>query len=55
MSWDGGAAVRVPVSGAGRGSIAVPDAPGAGRHRLRIVLATPPGGDAVLDRVVVSR
>jgi hypothetical protein len=55
VSWDGGAAVRVPVSGGGRGSIAVPDVPGAGRHRLRIVLATPPGGDAVLDRVVVSR
>lgn len=55
FAWDGGAATAVKVSGEGKGSIAVPGAPGAGRHRLRIVLDAPPGGEAVLGRIVVER
>ena len=55
LSWDGGASERVRVSGAEPGSIAIPGSQTAGRHRLRIVLETPPGGEAVLDRLVVRR
>ncbi len=55
VAWDGGPSTAVEVRGEGRGSIAVPGVPGAGRHRLRLVLETPPGGEAILDRVVVER
>jgi hypothetical protein len=55
LSWDGGVTHRLLVSSPEPGSIAVPDVPGAGRHRLRITLEAPHGGDAVLDRLVVQR
>jgi hypothetical protein len=52
-AWDGAAPERVEVSGDGPGSVAIPPAPGAGRHRLRLILEAPAGGEAVLDRIVV--
>jgi hypothetical protein len=55
VSWDGGAATHLKVSGPTPGSVSLPPAPGAGRHRVRIVLEAPPGGEAVLDRLVVER
>ena len=55
MSWDGGTPKRLLVSSPVPGSVTLPDAPGAGRHTLRIELAAPPGGEAVLDRLVVER
>jgi hypothetical protein len=55
MSWDGGAPTSLKVSGPTPGSVSLPPAPGAGRHRVRIVLEAPPGGEAVLDRLVVER
>jgi hypothetical protein len=55
VSWDSGPSERVHVSGAGERSVAIPDPAGGGRHRLRIVLEAPPGGEAVLDRLVVGR
>ena len=55
VSWDGTVPNRIPVSGQGTGSVALPDAPGAGRHTLRITLKAPPGGEAVFDRLVVER
>jgi hypothetical protein len=55
VSWDGGTPKRLLVSSPVPGSVTLPDAPGAGRHTLRIELAAPPGGEAVLDRLVVER
>ena len=55
VSWDGTTPTRVPVSGRGTGSVALPGVPGAGRHRLRITLEARPGGEAVLDRLMVER
>ncbi|OFV80075.1 MAG: hypothetical protein A2Y78_14850 [Acidobacteria bacterium RBG_13_68_16] len=55
VSWDGAAPTRVPVSGQGTGSVPLPGVPGAGRHALRITLQAPPGGEAVLDRLMVER
>jgi hypothetical protein len=53
-SWDGAPAGRIPVAGAARdGSLPLPISPGAGRHRLRLVLEAPAGGTAVLDRLVL--
>ncbi|MDD5564681.1 MAG: hypothetical protein PHQ91_13290, partial [Thermoanaerobaculaceae bacterium] len=54
VSWDGGAPVRMHVAAAAPGSVSLPGVPGAGRHRLRIALAATAGGDAVLDRLVVT-
>jgi hypothetical protein len=54
MSWDGGPTQRIPVSG-GKGAVTVPGSPAEGWHRLRILLAAPPGGEAVFDRVVVEK
>ena len=53
-SWDGAAPVAVAVAGSARGSVPLPAPPGAGRHRLRLVLRAT-GGEAVLDRLVVER
>jgi hypothetical protein len=55
VSWDGGTPKRLLVSSPVPGSVTLPGAPGAGRHTLRITLAAPPGGEAVLDRLVVER
>jgi hypothetical protein len=55
VSWDGGTPKRLLVGGAVPGSVTLPDIPGAGRHALCIKLAAPPGGEAVLDRLVVER
>ncbi|MEW6337117.1 MAG: hypothetical protein AB1625_06910, partial [Acidobacteriota bacterium] len=52
-SWDGAPPERVEASGDQPGSVAIPPGPGPGRHRLRVVLAAPAGGEAVLDRIVV--
>ncbi len=54
VSWDGGAPVHMHVAAATPGSVPLPEVPGAGRHRLRILLAAPDGGEAVLDRLVVT-
>ena len=53
-SWDGGSAQRIAVSGS-RGGVTVPGPPTDGWHHLRILLAAPPGGGAVFDRLVVER
>jgi hypothetical protein len=55
VSWDGGTPKRLLVSSPVPGSVTLPDVPGSGRHTLRITLAAPPGGEAVLDRLVVER
>jgi hypothetical protein len=55
VAWDGGTPKRVLVSSQVPGSLTVPDVPGAGRHTLCIRLEAPPGGEAVLDRLVVER
>jgi hypothetical protein len=54
LSWDGGAAVAVPVAGHGAGRVLLPAAPRVGRQQLGVVLASPDGGTVVLDRVVVE-
>ena len=41
--------------GATEGRLRLPDPPGPGRHRLRVILRAPPGGTAVFDRVIVDR
>jgi len=56
VRWDDGAPVTIAVSGASaNGRVRLPDPPAPGRRRLRVVLRAPPGGGAVLDRVVVER
>jgi hypothetical protein len=55
VSWDGGARDRLLVSSPVPGSVTLPHPPGPGRHALRITLEAPPGGEAVLDRLVVER
>ncbi len=52
-AWNGADPERIEASGDQPGSVAIPPAPGAGRHRLRLVLNAPAGGEAVLDRIVV--
>jgi len=53
-SWDGAAPAVLAVAGSTRGSVPLLAPPGAGRHRLRLVLRAN-GGEAVLDRLVVER
>jgi hypothetical protein len=56
VRWDYNAPVTSPVSGAAPdGRVRLPDPPAPGRRQLRVVLRAPPGGGAVLDRVVVER
>ena len=55
LSWDGGATDRLLVSSPVPGSVTLSHPPGPGRHTLRIMLEAPPGGEAVLDRLVVER
>ncbi|HVN75816.1 MAG TPA: hypothetical protein VMT19_05820 [Thermoanaerobaculaceae bacterium] len=54
VRWDGSPAVPVAVAGAVPTSLALPPPPSGGRHRLGLVLAAPAGGEAVLDRIVVT-
>jgi len=54
LRWDHDEPQRVPVRGVAHGSVALPSPPSPGRHRLAVVLAAPSGGEAVLDRVVVT-
>ncbi len=54
VSWDGAAPAPVRVAAVGPGSVPLPGVPTTGRHRLRIVLEAPAGGEAVLDRLVVT-
>jgi hypothetical protein len=54
VAWDDRPAVAVPVGGSGRAGLTLPAPPGDGRHRLRLRLAAPAGGTAVLDRLVVA-
>jgi hypothetical protein len=54
VSWDGGLAQRIAAVGKA-GSLEFTAPPEGGRHRLRIALAAPPLGEAVLDRLVVER
>lgn len=54
--WNDGDGLVLPVSGTARdGRLQIPGAPPGGRHRLRLQVAAPPGGAAVLDRVIVER
>ncbi len=53
VSWDDLAPIEVAWSGRGSSPVALPPPPGSGRHRLRLVLQAPSGGEAVLDRVLV--
>jgi hypothetical protein len=53
VSWDDRATVQVPWTGRGPGRVDLPAPPGPGRHRLRVILQAPTGGEAVLDRVLV--
>jgi hypothetical protein len=53
VSWNGGAAVAVPVSGSGRGRLSLPVAPVGRRVRLAVSFIAPAGGSVVLDRIVV--
>ncbi len=55
VSWDGGPPRRVAVAGDAAGSVEIPGVPAGGRHRLRLTLEAPAGGEAVLDRLVVRR
>jgi len=56
IRWDGGDRMAVEVAGAAtQGRVRLPDPPGPGRHRVEIVLRSPPRGAAVFDRVVVER
>jgi len=54
VRWDGAATRRVPVRGIAHGSVELPPPGSGGRHELSIVLASPTGGEAVLDRLVVT-
>jgi hypothetical protein len=54
VRWDDGEPVTVNVSGAADGRVRLPDPPAPGRRQLRVVLRAPPGGGAVLDRLVVE-
>jgi hypothetical protein len=54
VRWDGVTSPSVPVRGVAHGSVALPAPPTGGHHRLAIVLASPAGGEAVLDRLVVT-
>lgn len=54
VRWDGAATRSVPVRGIAHGSVELPPPGSGGRHELTIVLASPPGGEAVLDRLVVT-
>jgi len=54
VRWNHLDPVAIGVSGAAdEGRVRLPDPPGPGRHSLRVTVAAPPGGGAVLDRVVV--
>jgi hypothetical protein len=54
--WDDGPAVNLSIKGRARNArIRLPDPPGAGRHRLWILMRSPEHGAAVLDRVIVER
>jgi len=54
VRWDAAEPLRVPVRGVAHGSVELPPPASAGRHELTVVLASPPGGEAVLDRLVVT-
>jgi len=53
VRWRDGATVPVPVAGATPGSIALPLGDAHGKGEVEITLVAPPGGSAVLDRLVV--
>jgi len=55
VRWDDAPARAVAVAGTGSATVALPAPPAGGRHRLGIVLRAPAGGEAVFDRVVVTR
>jgi len=55
MQWDELEPVERVVRGSGRATVPLAPPPGAGRHRLRLTLHAPGGGEAVLDRVLVRR
>jgi hypothetical protein len=56
LRWDDGPARVLAVRGSGRDArLRLPGSPPGGRHRLSLQVTSPPGGAAVLDRVVVDR
>ena len=55
VRWDEHPEQRVALDGPGPGFVTLPPPPAGGRHRLRVVLSAPPGEEAVLDRLVVTR
>ena len=54
VSWDGAAPVGMRIAAVAPGAVVLPGVPAPGRHLLRIVLAAPAGGEAVLERLVVT-
>ncbi len=56
VRWDDGPTRRLRLGGGKRsGRVRLPGPPDGVRHRLLLRLAAPPGGGAVLDRLVVRR
>jgi len=56
VRWDDGETQPVRLGGgATQGRLRLPDPPGPGRHRLRVIFHAPPGGTAVFDRIIVER
>ncbi len=55
VQWNDAPPLPVAVAGEGIGSVALPPPETGGRHRLRLGLRAPSGGEAVLDRLVVAR
>ncbi len=56
VTWDGGATSSIEVEGsATNGRVRLPDPPGHGRQRVRVVLRAPERGAAVFDRIVVEQ
>ena len=54
VRWDGLATTPVPVKGVAHGSVELPPPHAQGHHVLSVMLASPAGGEAVLDRLVVT-
>jgi len=56
VTWEGGATSSLEVEGsASNGRVRLPDPPGHGRQRVRVMFRGPDRGAAVFDRVVVER
>jgi hypothetical protein len=52
--WRDGKPTHIPVRGGADWEVALPPPPSGGRHWLRITMIAPPGGSAVLDKILVA-